>query len=384
MTIANNRAYANVVAGDSSAIYFSHNKNDGSGTMAATIGSYVFAPNSSTGLGLEFRTGGASTSVRRMVIDNTGNVGIGTTSPGVKLQVDSGTQSSVYLSHVAPNLVLGDNVAFASLVNSTMVGLATIADNFLTGATVGDSIFGGKNNLLFGTGLTPGVTNGNIKMVITTAGNVGIGTVSPGAKLDVKSSGNSTWALRARSSVADQELGGIYQGSTGNADFYLYDSSNSNFFRSNPSGTYITQGNVGIGTTSPLAKLHVSGHCVTGDTMLPIRRRRKRKKGDGEDDDEDPASADGYGEAEWDYFLCRIDEILPGDEVLSLNEEYWDTGTGDTQSEDQGNVSSGALEYAHIHELMDMGIHDVYELTTKSGRKIRTTAEHPYLIKVQS
>ena len=147
--------------------------------------------------------------------------------------------------------------------------------------------------------------------------------------------------------------------------------------------TLTGNGNVGIGTTSPLAKLHVSGHCVTGDTMLPIRRRRKKKlKG------KNQKSKSGGGwdpdEEEWDYFLCRIDEILPGDEVLSLNEEYWDKGTSNELSEDQVNAGSGALEYARIHKMMDMGVHDVYELTTKSGRKIRTTAEHPYLIKVQS
>jgi len=85
--------------------------------------------------------------------------------------------------------------------------------------------------------------------------------------------------------------------------------------------------------------------------MLSIRRRRRRKKkGDGDDEDD-----------LWEYLLCRIDEILPGDEVLSLNE------------------ASGDLEYAKINKLMDMGVKQVYELTTKSGRKITTTAEHPFL-----
>ena len=193
----------------------------------------------------------------------------------------------------------------------------------------------------------------------------------------------------------------------------------------------IIQGNVGIGTTGPTAKLHVVGNCVTGDTLLQIRRRKKKPRSGGvtggkPDPDEEndmvtglprdylpaiaalkalqagarndgiamteeiePASAEGSGEAQYDELLCpiparsafstadaggsddpdweyeylyeRIDSVLPGDEVLSLNE------------------STEALEYARINKLMDMGIKEVYELTTKSGRTIRTTAAHPYL-----
>ena len=36
--------------------------------------------------------------------------------------------------------------------------------------------------------------------------------------------------------------------------------------------------NVGIGTTGPLAKLHVEGQCVTGDTILRRRRRKSKIK----------------------------------------------------------------------------------------------------------
>ncbi|MFH1899077.1 MAG: tail fiber domain-containing protein [Patescibacteria group bacterium] len=103
------------------------------------------------------------------------------------------------------------------------------------------------------------------------------------------------------------------------------------------------------GQLAPL--LQVDGSCVTGDTLLPIRRRRKSLNGLKSEDDN----------LLFDYLLCRIDEILPGDEVSSLNE------------------FTGSLEWHKISALKDMDIKEVFELTTKSGKVIRTTAKHPYL-----
>ena len=124
-------------------------------------------------------------------------------------------------------------------------------------------------------------------------------------------------------------------------------------------GLISTSGNVGTGT------LHVEGQCVTGDTMLPIRRRKRRKNVDEAEDSDD-----------YDYFYCRIDEVQIGDQVLSLDE-----GRGTDSTSDK--VGTGTLGYARINALMDMDVHDVYELTTKSGRKIRTTSNHPYLTLVE-
>jgi intein/homing endonuclease len=65
---------------------------------------------------------------------------------------------------------------------------------------------------------------------------------------------------------------------------------------------------------------------------------------------------------DWEDMFCFIKDILPDDEVLSLDE------------------ASQRLVYARINKKMDMGIQDVYEIETKSGRKIRVTANHPFLV----
>ncbi|MFA5772897.1 MAG: NYN domain-containing protein, partial [Thermoplasmata archaeon] len=111
-------------------------------------------------------------------------------------------------------------------------------------------------------------------------------------------------------------------------------------------------GNVGIGIINPTVTLHVVGQCVTGDTKL---RRRRKKKG-----------AKGEEEEDYEYDEVRIDEIKAGDEILSLNEE------------------TGKLEYQKVKALMDMGTKSIYKLTTASGKSIRTTGNHPYLVKIKN
>ncbi len=155
-------------------------------------------------------------------------------------------------------------------------------------------------------------------------------------------------------------------------------SSLTNVLSVSSNGTVTMSGNVGTGTGT--GKIHLEGQCVTGDTMLPIRRRKKKSgEGDEEEKDGDDAMSAGdalngqgnIGTGTWDYFDCRIDEVREGDEVLSMDEGQVTTAT---------SASKSALGYARINALMDMDIKEVYEITTRSGRKIRTTSAHPYLV----
>ena len=63
------------------------------------------------------------------------------------------------------------------------------------------------------------------------------------------------------------------------------------------------------------------------------------------------------------YDEVRIDQIKPGDEIHSLNE------------------ATGRLVDSRVNALMDMGVKDIYKLTTASGKTIRTTGVRPYLVK---
>ncbi|TSC85694.1 MAG: Protein containing Hedgehog/intein hint domain, C-terminal domain [Microgenomates group bacterium Gr01-1014_7] len=61
-----------------------------------------------------------------------------------------------------------------------------------------------------------------------------------------------------------------------------------------------------------------------------------------------------------EYEDIPVEDIMPGDEVLSLNEK------------------TGEFEWNRVEKTKDMGIQEVFKLETESGKWIETTGNHPY------
>jgi hypothetical protein len=151
--------------------------------------------------------------------ETNGYMGVGTTSPAVTLHVDGWTR-------VNGGLQLDGNNRQVMAIDNT--------------------------SLLLG-------TNNTERMRIDSSGNVGIGTTSPGYKLDVKSGGVATYVAHFTSSDG-ASLGGMYEDASTNGEFYVKNNSGSTNVLLNSSGvSYLNGGDVGIRTTSPSANLHIKG-----------------------------------------------------------------------------------------------------------------------------
>jgi hypothetical protein len=176
---------------------------------------------------------------------SSGNVGIGVTSPGAKLDVNGEIRSTSTSNN------------FRAYYDSTKFSeISTQSDGDLEIYSWGGSSY--KNILL-------GVDGASI------GGNVGIGTDSPGYKLDLNI-GTENIGLNIESSDAgsyiyfkDNHATDFYQGTNG-GKFQLYNSSDS------PLTTVDSTGNVGIGTTSPDYKLTLNQGGVTGSGVNDVLR----------------------------------------------------------------------------------------------------------------
>ena len=175
-------------------------------SMASAYESIVMDP---YGVGaIQFKAGGSGTTERMRITDG-GNVGIGTISPATKLHV-SGT---------------------VGLPSAELLTNTTDSSEFVFYPAAVGTVFGVTNakDILFGGYTTPSALSGwTERMRITTTGLVGIGTTSPGAKLDVNGALRTTpVALTAGASVATDASLGNYFTLTANQNFTLANPTNS-------------------------------------------------------------------------------------------------------------------------------------------------------------
>jgi len=200
--------------------------------------------------GLNLRTNGSS----RLYIKQDGNVGIGTTLPGSKLElyeVSGGAPTLLTLHQNAVDIVADDSMGSFIDFKSTDIN-ANFTPQARIGMLIRDSngdngvISEGCGNLVFHTSRgtdAAGAGEDVERMRITDIGNVGIGTSTPNAKLDVQGTQGQLF------SVTDDLSGDI---------FSVADISGVPIMNVNSDGTSYFDGNVGIGTDSPDNKLFVT------------------------------------------------------------------------------------------------------------------------------
>ena len=255
-TLHVNSAGANVVA--------KFESTDGTGAiMLADNGGNVEI----AAIGNDFHVMNAG-SAAKMVVLNSGNVGIGTASPAYLTEIASNSSTSYAIGTMpTANLsIVNKNGSDGSGANNYASLYLQVADGATSRATI-SLVRTGDNagDMTFGLRHASGGSGFNEKMRITSAGNVGIGTTSPGSytsiqsNLEVKTSGHGGIAIN----VGATSLGMLAFVQNGTHSWSLEaENSATPFFGFNEAGTYRmiidAGGNVGIGPNqSPENQLHV-------------------------------------------------------------------------------------------------------------------------------
>ncbi|MDO8567002.1 MAG: DUF5011 domain-containing protein [bacterium] len=229
-----------------------------------------------------------TTGTARMKIKSDGNVGIGTTSPYSLLSISNnldtaantplftiasttaGTATSTFMTVLANGTVGIGTASPSSAVKFQVNGLVYtktngfITDRSISGASGGYAFENDQN-----TGMVSGtldtltfITGGERRIDIATTGNVGIGTTSPFSTLQIATTTGKQLVLSD-------------SGATTNLKHWLFSSMGGNLYigtstdaygTSTPAAlTILNAGNVGIGTSSPYAKLSVVGETVANN-----------------------------------------------------------------------------------------------------------------------
>jgi hypothetical protein len=195
---------------------------------------------------IRFLTG--STLLERMVIDTSGNAGIGTTNPTSRLEVYGG------------DIRLNTNWVGGAILNVMAYNTdKRLEFSFTDGTSLYDN-----NRLRFFTANTQ-------RMVIATSGNVGIGTTTPSQRVHIVHPSNNLVRIETDTSAASQISGiefGIpsyssatrskitsttYAGDASDLQFYTSSSTSSSTSRM----AITSNGFIGIGTATPSQRLHV-------------------------------------------------------------------------------------------------------------------------------
>ncbi len=170
-------------------------------------------------------------------VDASGNVGVGVNSPAAQFHLGG------------------------SYTSFQMGSSSTASDNFhwvneLSGTRRLNLYNGNKGS-------------GSFLMSITTAGQVGIGTTAPSSTIEISSNTSSLALSDTGVNVVRLADGSSGSATNGMISAYSGGTENIRLYANGSNNSWINAGYVGIGTTSPLQKLHVNGS-VRSDATYPL------------------------------------------------------------------------------------------------------------------
>ena len=262
------------------AVKFGQNSNIPEAAISHYTNGYLYIKGGSSGLAIGnndynaniYLTNGDAVQIStsgsdRMIINSSGNVGIGTTSPTQKLHLDgnnynTATRTTFLIRDVGNNYDQGDNAIDIVMRSRYWSGDQNTSQNSKIRHLKDNSNGSTGTQLRFST-TTRGAGDSSDKMTILASGNVGIGTSLPravgsgykGLEVSSTSSGSSLWL----SGFSDTTKGYLAM-DTGGLNLTAISNHSLTFGTNNsPKMTILSGGNVGIGTTSPVGDLSLYG-----------------------------------------------------------------------------------------------------------------------------
>jgi len=309
---------------------------------------FISAENSKASIGQQ--TGAHADNLNYNLTDK--RLGIGTTSPGAKLDV----ADSEPIIRLTDTRLLDngqwDNVSLGKIEfktsDTTTPGARVLSEIQAYSSVAAAS--GPESELRFKTSTTTDSTPQN-RLTIQAGGNVGIGTTSPDAKLDIVSSGDEIIRLETSSSTGSPFVS-FFQNNTRRSYIQHQDTSDNLAFASEYGGMrFLTgtngsneaermritdNGDVGIGTTSPNGKVHIY---------------------EGSSGQSNPNAAANS--------LILEDNASNGLSILTP-----DTGTGSIFFGDNNDNYVGGFRYDHSNNSLDVNVNNATALSIDSSRNI--------------
>lgn len=239
------------VSGNTTGLTFTGGPITTSGTI--TLGGTLGVANGGTGLtsltaNYVYKGNGTSALAQSLIYDNGTAVGIGTTAPASKLQVNG------YGFFTGTNSI----ATGAGVVLGYIGGGELSSKNYATGAwQIMD--YGASQHSFYINGAGPA-------MLINSSSNVGIGTSSPSSKLHIANSTAVDTFFRSSNSLTTSQFGTEGSGATR----LLNDSANPMIFYTNTTERMRidSSGNVSIGTSTGAARLRVASGTNVNSPVL--------------------------------------------------------------------------------------------------------------------
>ena len=280
--------------------------------------------------------------VTRLFINHTnGYVGIGTVSPINKLQIEDG---NIGVGNVSGDSWMNlkqvdqDDYGFDFQHNNASV-LINEQGSTNQAIVLGD-VSSGINNVLFGVAIKDGSAAWLPKFTLTGAGNVGIGTLGPTARVHLYSNVGIDNRIRFQQ-LGDQIAGSFVGRYQDDKILRLQNSENSSidFYTNNTRVVRIANnGHVGIGTTNPgTYKLAVEGKIGAHEVVV---------------------TTDGWADFvfEADYNLMPLKEL---DNYIQENKHLPEIPT--TAEVEQNGVSVGEMNAKLLQKIEELTLHTIQQ-----------------------